>query len=101
MIDQLNTVDLSDQFQRFVKAFVRVLEDNPRLDGRMIEGIALTAATPLPIDHKLARQPVGWDITDITWAGAADVAVRRTAWDATTITLESPVTNCTVSIWVY
>ena len=101
MIEQLKIIDSSDPFQRSVDDFVRVLEENPRLDGRMIEDIALVAATPLAIDHKLARQPVGWEITNITWAGAVDSSVRWTAWDDKTITLEAPVTAVTVSIWIY
>ena len=101
MIEQLKTVDLSQPFQRFVKDFVKVLERNPRLSGRMIEDIALVATVPQAINHKLARLPVGWEITNITWAGAVDSSVRWTAWDDKTITLEAPVTDTTVSIWIY
>jgi len=101
MIDQLKTSNIREAFQRFVKNFVRPLENNHRLDGRRITGITLTAATPLPINHLLNRQPVGWEITDISWAGAADSSVRRTAWDTKTITLEAPVTGVTLNIWIY
>ena len=101
MIEQLKTADLADIFQRFMKDFVRVLEDNPRLDGRFIRGIDLVATVPQAIDHKLGRVPVGWETTDIVWAGAVDATVRQTAWDDKTITLDAPVTNVTLDIWVY
>lgn len=101
MIEQLKTSDIADAFQRFVKDFVRVLEENARLDGVRLTGINLAAATPLVINHGLDRQPVGWEITNITWAGAVDSSVRRTAWDTRSITLEAPVTAVTLDIWVY
>jgi len=59
MIEQLKVIDSAQPFQRSVKDFVRVLEENPLLDGRLIEDISLTAGDNY-IDHKLDRVPVGF-----------------------------------------
>jgi hypothetical protein len=88
MIEQLKTSDLSQVFQRFVKDFVRVLEDNPTLDMRIIRGITLAPATAQAIDHGLGRQPVGWFPVDVV--SPAIWAFGRTAWDTRSITLLSP-----------
>jgi hypothetical protein len=101
MIEQLKTSNLKDMFQRFVKDFVRVLEDNPRLDGVMTDYVTMTGGTPSVINHGLNREPVGWELVDIGWGGAVDVTIRRNAWDTRTITLLSPVTTCVAKFWVY
>jgi len=101
MIDQLKTSNIREAFQRFVKDFVKPLETNSRLDGRRITGINLVAATPQDIIHKLGREPVGWEITNIVWVGAVDATVRCTGWDDKIITLDAPVTGMTLDIWIY
>lgn len=103
MIEQLKTSNLADMFQRFVKDFVRVLEENPRLDGISIKGIVLAAGVAQEINHKLDRQPVGWEITDLTYTGVAPLTVRRNAWDSKTINLQSIGIGVspTIDIWIY
>ena len=69
----------------------------PILNGNMIEGISLTATTPLVVNHLLQRMPHGWFLTD----NNADAVVwRSAAFTNLTITLESSA-NTTVSIWVF
>lgn len=65
------------------------------LDGVQLDGVSVgTSATA--IAHKLGRQPRGWWVVDQDTAAT----VRRSAWDATTLTLIAS-SACTVSLWVY
>lgn len=67
------------------------------LQGNQLNNIALTASTPLVINHFLGKMMQGWFITDIT----ANTAIWRTApFNSLNITLESSV-NVTISLWVY
>lgn len=59
MIPQLKTSDLKETFQRFVKDFAKVLEENPMLDGRLVEDLQLAQGNTT-LDHKLDRLPVGF-----------------------------------------
>lgn len=56
----------------------------------------LVSGVPLNIAHMLGRQPVGWFVTDID--SYADV--KRTAWSATTLTLEASA-DANVALWVF
>lgn len=48
-----------------VADFVRPLEQNPLIDGRLIEGVVVgTSTTDIP--HKLGRPWVGWVVTSRT-----------------------------------
>lgn len=52
------------------------------------------------IAHKLGRQPIGWIVVDL--AGDFGPALRRTAWDTRTITLEhGGSADIIVALWVY
>lgn len=84
--------------QQNIKRFVKVLEDNPLLDGRLIEGQALAVGTTA-INHKLGREPRGWILARIQ-GGAAAPWVRETARNSQTLTLQSN-TALTVSLWVF
>ena len=44
-----------------IKRFVKVLEDNPMLDGHLLENISLTAGNNT-INHKLGRRLRGWTV---------------------------------------
>ncbi len=69
----------------------------PILGGNQINGIVLTAATPLVINHLLSRIPQGWIVTD----NIASAVVWRTApANKSTITLEASA-DTTISIWIY
>lgn len=67
------------------------------LDKSLVRGIALVAATPKAINHKLQRQPEGWRVTDVT---GGELAIQRIDWDRNTITLQNAF-NVTLSIEVW
>ena len=101
MIEQLNTSDLTETFQRFVKDFVKPLEDNPLIDGRHITGIVVPTAGNIVVNHLLDRTPVGWILTDITEDQKRD-RIYRTAWTNKTITIATgAASDTTIDIWVF
>jgi len=82
-----------------IKAFVKVLEDNPILDGRMIEAVEFAAAAlTVTVNHGLGRQPLGWFITDFT--ALAGTGVVRDDWDTSTITFTASAA-CDLNLWVF
>lgn len=100
MIPGLETQHTGNQdvelLQQNVKKFVKVLEDNPLLDGTFLEGIALNAAANTVINHKLGRRPRGWILTD----QSAAATVYRVAWTDKTLTLLASAAS-TVDLWVF
>jgi hypothetical protein len=82
-----------------VKKFVKVLEDNPLLDGVLIEDIVFSGAVTVNIAHTLDRNPRGWIITDLT-GGLVDVARNVGDWDDKFLSLASSAA-CTISVWVF
>lgn len=101
LIDVLEIQHTGDQdlelAQQNIKRFVKVLEDNPVLDGRLIEDIDV----PLPpatveVEHKLDRQPRGWIVCDVD----ASTYVYRIAWNDKTIVIAGRAA-ATISIWVF
>jgi hypothetical protein len=85
--------------QQNLKKFTKPLEDNPILDGRLIEGITVPGAGNVVVNHKLGRKPRGWILTDKAGDG---VIFRGAAWTDKTIELaNSVVTDCVVAIWVF
>lgn len=89
----------SELFQQNIKSFVKVLEDNPLLDGRLIEGVEFTvAALTVVVDHKLDRKPRGWMITDFT--ALAGTGVVRDDWTDKTLTLTASAA-CDLDLWVF
>ena len=84
-------------FQNNIKDFVKVLEDNPLLDGTLIEDVEFGGAVTVNIAHKLGRKPRGWILTDLT-VGAR--IVIRDDWDDKFLTLTSNGA-CTISLWVF
>lgn len=70
---------------------------NPILSGKAVDSITLTANTPLTINHGLARNQVGWFITD--QVGAASVA-RTKPLNSLTLTLEATAATV-ITLWVY
>lgn len=82
-----------------IKKFVKVLEDNPLLDGVLIENIEFTGAVTVVVNHKLGRRPRGWIVTDLAGSGRI---FRGANWTDKTLELANAIANpCTVSIWVF
>ncbi len=103
MIKQMNTQHTGDQdvelFQANVKDFVKALEDNPLLDGVLIEDVEFVgAALTVVVNHKLARKPRGWIITD--FQALAGTGVVRDDWNAQTLTLTASAA-CDLDLWVF
>ena len=100
MIPGLETQHTGNQdvelLQQNIKKFAKVLEDNPLLDGRLLEDVALNAAANTDINHGLGRVPRGWILTD----QSAAATVYRVAWTTTTLTLLASGAT-TVDIWVF
>lgn len=97
-IQQTENDDL-EKAQQNVKRFVKVLEDNPLLDGVLIEDIEITAAAlTIDVNHRLGRQPRGWIITDFT--ALAGTGIVRDAWNTSTITFTASAA-CDLDIWVF
>jgi len=86
-------------FQNNIKDFVKVLEDNPLLDGRFIEDIVFSGAVTVNVQHKLDRKPRGWILTDLT-GGLVDVARNVGDWNDKFLSLAASAA-CTISIWVF
>ena len=82
-----------------VKKFVKPIEDNPLLDGVLIEDIIFSGAVTVNVTHKLGRKPRGWILTDLT-GGLVDVARNTGAFDDKFLSLASSAA-CTISIWVF
>lgn len=100
MIPELETQQTGNQdvelLQQNVKKWTKILEDNPLLDGRLLEDIDLNAAANTNINHGLGRVPRGWVLTD----QSAAATVYRVAWTNTTLTLLASAAS-TVDIWVF
>ncbi|MHA2064273.1 MAG: hypothetical protein ACXABY_07830 [Candidatus Thorarchaeota archaeon] len=105
MIEQLKTSNLAEMFQRFVKDFVRPLEENAQLDYVDVSGVALVSGVNNTFDHGLGRQPIGWFFTDIvrdTGVAAPGNFIERVSWDSRSLTLlNSTGINITVNIRIY
>ena len=69
--------------------------ENPLLDGVLLNTVSV-GTTATRIAHKLARQPLGWILTDQDTAAT----VRRSAWDKKHLTLIASAA-CKVSLWVF
>ena len=83
-----------------VKKFAQVLEDNPLLDGRMIEDVDFDGATDTTFNHGLGRQPLGCFPVDWETGATMAIAFGRSDWDASTITAFADVV-CTLKLWVF
>ena len=82
-----------------VKKWAKVLEDNPLLDGRLIEDVEFAGgALTVDINHGLGRQPLGWIITDFT--ALAGTGIVRDAWDTSTITFTASAA-CDLDLWIF
>ena len=81
------------------KDFARQLENNPLLDGILIEGIEFSGAVTVLVPHKLGRKPRGYILTDVT-GGLVGIARNAGAWDAQFLSLASSGL-CTIAIWVF
>lgn len=108
MIPVLETQHTGNQdvelLQQNTKRFVKVLEDNPLLDGRLIEDIDVPAATlggpsAFRVEHKLDRLPRGWIVTDTD----EQILIFRTGWDRKYIDFAngSPIGDAVVDMWVF
>ncbi len=84
------------------REFSKQLEDNPTLDGRLIEGVNLIVGTNV-ISHRLGRQLRGWWVTrryDITGALTSVDLSEQSAPDSRYLRLTSSVVQ-TVDLWVF
>jgi hypothetical protein len=80
-----------------VAEFVRPLELNPILDGRIIEGVVIgTSATDIP--HKLGRKWVGWFVVSRT---SGVVPYETTQTNETTLLTLIAASQTTVDIYVF
>ena len=82
-----------------IKDFARQLEDNPILDGILIEDIVFSGAVTVIVPHKLGRKPRGYILTDVT-GGLAIIARNAGAWDDKFLSLASS-RACIIAIWVF
>ena len=73
-----------------------VKKGNPGEDGDFIEGVVLTAATPLLVTHNLGKIPAGFVVIERN----AHATVKTNAKSDTTLTLEADST-VTVTLWVF
>lgn len=95
---QLTSITTQSKDLQFVqdnvnKALVQ-LQASPFIGGNLLTGISV-GTSPTSINHGLGRQPVVWVICDQN----TNTTVSRTAWTATTLTLQAG-SACTVSLWV-
>ena len=67
-----------------------------QLTGQVVQNLSVPS-TGVAISHGLGRTPIGWYLTDVLDAAA----VKRTAWDSKTITLQSAsgTVRCDVFVW--
>lgn len=70
----------------------------PILDGRLIQGIALTVGQPITFPHLLGRALVGWILTDNT--AQATIWRQTNAMPDKQITLAASATT-QVAVWVF
>ena len=82
-----------------VKKFVQPLEDNPLLDGRLIEDIEFVGITTTTINHGLGRKPIGWIIVDK--AGAGNIFRGVVMTDKLLTLANSIAVTCIISVWVF
>jgi hypothetical protein len=92
--------DLNKNFmlhQTSWKAAITPVIQNELNQGLLITNVALSANTPLAINHMLSRLQIGWQLTDIT----TNSNIWRTQpFNSSTLTLESSA-DTTISLWVF
>ena len=79
-----------------LKEFFDQFKNNPLLTGRLIENLAITSGTPLVIDHKLNRTPVGFLVIQKN----ANSVIWHSSITSTTLTLNASA-NVNIVIWVF
>jgi hypothetical protein len=89
-----------ERLQENVKKFVKVLEDNPLLDGRIVEEVAFDGVADTTFNHGLGRMPLG--CFPVYWETGATMAIAfgQSAMTTNTITAFADVA-CTLDIWVF
>jgi hypothetical protein len=101
-VTRLKTNDpVLDRIQGNVAASVDPMTRVPIVAGQQLTGVALTAAGPTEVPHRLNRKLAGWWITRLRDGAAvvwddqdANLAPERTLILRCTI-------DCTVDLWVY
>jgi len=83
-----------------IKKWAKVLEDNPLLDGRVVEDVAFDGATDTTFNHGLGRQPLGCFPVDWETGATMAIAFGRSGWNSRTITAFADVV-CTLDLWVF
>lgn len=83
------------RFQEYVAAALAPLLNSPLANGVLIKDVNLTA-TPLEVDHKLGREPLGW----ILVAPQSLTRVYQVSASKRTLTLAASG-NVTTSLWVF
>lgn len=83
-----------------VRKLVDDAESSEITKGRMVEGVTIQpAGVATVIEHKLGRQPSGWQIVD---PSGDPPQVHRSAWDSKTITLvHGGAVAVTCKVWVF
>lgn len=90
----------SEIIQEQIKKFTLQLEDNPLLDGHVLENIELAGGVPTIISHRLGRQMVGYIFVSTTSDIAAPLVYRTGDWDDKFFELTASLA-CTVSLYVF
>lgn len=87
--------DLNDAQDAIGETLRRVVY-HEQLTGQVVQNLSVPS-TGVAISHGLGRVPIGWYLTDMLDAAA----VKRTAWDSKTITLQSAsgTVRCDVFVW--
>lgn len=80
-----------------VADFVRPLEQNPVIDGRLIEGVVISTSTT-DIPHKLGRSWVGWVVTSRT---SGVVPYETTQTNSASFLSLTAASQITVDIYVF
>jgi hypothetical protein len=98
---KINTQDYElSTVQRNTAEFTQQLANNPRLDGLLIEDIALTSGSETTVNHGLGRAIRGFEIVyknaqvDV-WADDA-----KQIFPNSTLVLDTSAT-ATISLWVF
>jgi hypothetical protein len=91
----------ADQAQRETHAAVQRINASPAAKGAFIGPFTFTAGQTRQLMHEIqlptGGTPRGWLCVDVI---SGDGAFRRTAWDASTISIRS-ANACTASFWVF
>ena len=88
-----------------LREFVQILEDNPILDGHVLENVTIYDGQTTIIDHRLGRQIRGWIVTDLVLPSGVNChQIKRMRWDENHLDLycdSSAITGTAITINLY